>query len=70
MDLDHDRQLTRSRHEAQIRENNHLATAMDPLSKDELLTHHFGGRHGDVEASGDDLPLRQSAGKSFRTLPN
>ena len=29
-DLDHDRQLTRSRHEAQIGENNHLATAMDP----------------------------------------
>ena len=29
---------------------------MDPKSKDELLTHHFGGRHGDVEPSGDDLP--------------
>ena len=67
MDLDHDRQLTRSRHEAQIGENYHLATAM---ARDELLTHHFGGRHGDEDASGDDLPLRQSAGKSFRTLPN
>ena len=22
---------------------------MDPLSKDELLMHHYGGRHGDVE---------------------
>ena len=47
MDLDHVRQLTRSRHEAQI-----------------------GERHGDVEASGDDLPLRQGAEKSYRTLPN
>ena len=28
---------------------------MDPYSKDELLTHHSGGRHGDVEPSGDDL---------------
>ena len=31
--------------------------------------HHFGGGHGDVEASGDDLPLRQGARKSFRTPP-
>ena len=30
-----------------------------------LLTHHLGGRHGDVEASGDDFSLRQGAGKSF-----
>ena len=29
---------------------------MDPYSKDELLTHHTGGRHGDVEPSDDDLP--------------
>jgi hypothetical protein len=28
--LDHDRQLTRSKHEAHGGENNHLATAMDP----------------------------------------
>jgi hypothetical protein len=29
-DLDHVRQLTRSKHEAQIGGDNHLATAMDP----------------------------------------
>jgi hypothetical protein len=29
-DLDHDRQLTRSKQEARGGENNHLATAMDP----------------------------------------
>ena len=29
-DLDHVRQLTRSKHEAQIGEDSHLATAMDP----------------------------------------
>jgi hypothetical protein len=29
-DLDHDRQLTRSRHEAHRGEDNHLATATDP----------------------------------------
>jgi ABC-type enterochelin transport system permease subunit len=29
-DLDHDRQLTRSKHEAHGRDDNHLATAMDP----------------------------------------
>ena len=29
--------------------------------------HHSGGGHGDVEPSGDDSPLRQGAGKSFRT---
>jgi hypothetical protein len=37
---------------------------------DELLTHHFGGGNGDVEAFGDDLPLRQGVGKSFRILPS
>jgi hypothetical protein len=35
--------------EAQIGEDNHLATNMDPLSKDELLMHNSGGRHGDEE---------------------
>jgi hypothetical protein len=35
--------------EAQIGEDNHLATAMDPWSRGELLTHHSGGRHGDEE---------------------
>jgi hypothetical protein len=34
---------------AQIGEDNHLATAMDPWSKDEILTHHSGGGHGDEE---------------------
>jgi hypothetical protein len=29
-DLDHDRQLTRSKYEAHRGEDNHLATAMDP----------------------------------------
>ena len=29
-DLDHDRQLTRSKHDGTIGEDNHLATAMDP----------------------------------------
>jgi hypothetical protein len=29
-DLDHDSQLTRSKHEAHGGEDNHLATAMDP----------------------------------------
>jgi hypothetical protein len=29
-DLDHDRQLTRSKYEAHGREDKHLATAMDP----------------------------------------
>jgi hypothetical protein len=29
-DLDHDRQLTKSKHEAHGGEDNHLATAMDP----------------------------------------
>ena len=28
-DLDHDKQLTRSKHETQIGEDNHLATTMD-----------------------------------------
>jgi hypothetical protein len=48
-DLDHDRQLTRSAHEAHGGEDNHLATAMDPWSSGGLLTHHSGGRHGGEE---------------------
>ena len=28
--------------------------------------HHSGGGHGDEVPSGDDSPLRQGAGKSFR----
>ena len=37
---------------------------MDPLSKDELLTHHSGGRHDDVEPSGDDLPSGGVSGRA------
>ncbi|KAK1650293.1 hypothetical protein QYE76_068098 [Lolium multiflorum] len=46
------RQLTRSNNEAQQGEDDHLATAMDPWSRGELLTHHSGGDHGDEESSG------------------
>ncbi|KAK1662374.1 hypothetical protein QYE76_050533 [Lolium multiflorum] len=55
-DLDHVRQLTRSNNEAQQGEDDHLATAMDPWSSGELLTHHSGGDHGGVESSGDESP--------------
>ena len=37
---------------------------MDPLSKKKLLTHHSGGRHGDVEPSGDDLPSSRVSGRA------
>ncbi|KAK1668805.1 hypothetical protein QYE76_056964 [Lolium multiflorum] len=53
------RQLTRSNNEAQQGEDDHLATAMDPWSRGELLTHHSGGDHGGVESSGDESPLRR-----------
>ena len=43
-----------------------LATAMDPRSRDELLTHNLGGNHGDEEASGDDLPLQRGAGTGLQ----
>jgi hypothetical protein len=47
-DLDHNRQLTRSRHEVHGGEGNHLATAMDPWSSGGLLTlHSEGGHDGD-----------------------
>ena len=49
---------------AQEEKKNHLATAMDPLSKDELLTHHTGGTHGDVEPSGNDLPSGRVPGRA------
>src|SRR5215203_136745 len=55
-DLDHVRQLTRSNNEAQQGEDDHLATAMDPWSRGELLTHHSGGDHGDEESSGRRIP--------------
>ena len=58
------RQLTRSKHGSTSGEDNHLATAMDPQSRDERLTHHSGGRHGDVEPSGDDLPSGRVPGRA------
>jgi hypothetical protein len=65
-DLDHDRQLTRSRHEAQIREYNHLATAMDPWYRGGLLTHHSGGKHGDEERPPVMIPLSDRVpGRAF-----
>jgi hypothetical protein len=68
-DLDHDRQLTGSRHEAHGGEDNHLATAMDPWSKVDYSR--ITPEAGMVmkKASGDDSPLRQGARKSFSTLP-
>ena len=57
--LDHVMQLTRSKHGGITEREHQLATAMDPQSRDELLTHHRGGNHGDEEASGEDSPLRQ-----------
>jgi hypothetical protein len=49
-DLDYDRQLTRSKHEAHGGEDIHLATAIyGPIVQGRLLTHQSGGRHGDEE---------------------
>ena len=42
--------------------NNHLATSIDPLSKDEPPTHHHGGDNDGVDFSDDDFPIRQSGG--------
>jgi hypothetical protein len=47
-DLDHDRQLTRSKHEAHGGEDNYLATVMD-LVQGRLLTYHSEGWHCDEE---------------------
>jgi hypothetical protein len=64
-DLDHDRQLTRSRHKVHGGEDNYLATAMDPWSK--VNYSRITPEAGMVmrKASGDDSPLRQGAEKSF-----
>ena len=35
---------------------------MNPRSKEELLTKHLGGKHGDGGPSGDQSSLRQGAG--------
>jgi hypothetical protein len=48
-DLNHVRQLTRSKHEAHSGEDNHLATAIGPIVQGRLLTHRAEGKHGDEE---------------------
>ena len=59
------------KHEAQERERDyHLATAMDPRSKVELLTNHPGGRHGDEELSGIDLPSGRVPGTASDSSAN
>jgi hypothetical protein len=64
-DLDHDRQLTRSKHGAHGGEDIHLGTAMDPQSKVDYS--HITPEAGMVmkKASGGDSPLRPGAGKSI-----
>ena len=42
---------------------------MDPESKVELLTHHPGGRHGDVEPSGIDVPSDRVLGLASEYPP-
>ena len=48
----------------------HLATAMDPWSKVGLLTNHSGGRHGDEEPSGIDLPSGRVPGTDSESPSN
>ena len=48
----------------------HLATSMDPRSKVEPLTNHPGGRHGDEEPSGVDLPSDRVSGTVSESPPN
>ena len=43
---------------------------MNPRSKDELLTKHLGGKHGDGGASGDESSLRQGAGAGTSADPD
>jgi hypothetical protein len=64
-DLDHDRQLTKSKYEAHAGDDNHLATAMDPWSKVDYSR--ITPEAGMVmkKASGGDSPLQQGAGESF-----
>ena len=48
----------------------HLATAMDPRSKVGLLRNHPGGRHGDEEPSGIDLPSSRVLGTASESPLN
>ena len=43
---------------------------MNPRSKEELLTKHLGGKHGDGGASGDQSSLRQGAGTGTSANPD
>ena len=43
---------------------------MNPRSKEELLTKHLGGKHGDGGASGDQSSFRQGAGTGTSADPN
>ena len=43
---------------------------MNPRSKEELLTKHLRGNHGDGGASGDQSSLRQGAGIGTYTDPD
>ena len=43
---------------------------MNPRSKEELLTKHLGGNHGDGGASGDQSSLRQGAGTGTSADPD
>ena len=40
---------------------------MNPRSKEELLTKHLGGKHGDGGAFGDQSSLRQGTGTGTST---
>ena len=43
---------------------------MNPRSKEELLTKHLGGKHGDGGASGDQSSLRQGVGTGTSADPD
>ena len=43
---------------------------MNPRSKEELLTKHLGGNHGDGGVSGDQSSLRQGAGTGTSADPD
>ena len=43
---------------------------MNPRTKEELLTKHLGGKHGDGGASGDQSSLRQGAGTGTSADPD
>ena len=43
---------------------------MNPRTKEEPLTKHLGGKHGDGGASGDQSSLRQGAGTGTSADPD